>query len=74
MQHGIFGVVPLSHQGIGKDVPRAQHTPSWEIPMAKPYIRWVFVGKFSPRIPREHNKYHGYNTVIFTPLKVNIEN
>ena len=25
-------------QGIGKDVPRAQRTPSWEIPYYKPYI------------------------------------
>ena len=26
----------------------------------KPYITWVFMGKLSPRIPRESNKYHGY--------------
>ena len=32
----------------------------------KAYITWVFMGKLSPRIPREHNKYHGY-TVRGTP-------
>ncbi len=32
----------------------------------KPYSSWVFMGKLSPRIPREHNKYQGY-TVRGTP-------
>ena len=56
---------PNNH-GIGKDVPRSQRGP----PMGNPYISlilrgylWVFS---SPRIPREHNKYHGY-TVRGTP-------
>ena len=31
-------------QGIGKDVPRSERTPSWEIPNYKPYITWVFMG------------------------------
>ena len=32
------------YQGIGKDVPQTQRTPSWEIPVSKPYITWVFMG------------------------------
>ena len=32
----------------------------------KPYSSWVFMGKLSPRIPRERNKHHGY-TVRGTP-------
>ena len=43
---------------------RVQRTPNREIPM--PYNTWVFMGKLSPRIPREHNEYHGY-TVRGTP-------
>ncbi len=35
-------------QGIGKDVPRSQRTPSWEIPMTKPCITWVFMD-FNPQ-------------------------
>ena len=34
------------------DVPRAQRTPSWEIPINKPYSTWIFMDKLSPRIPR----------------------
>ena len=29
--------------------------------LSKPYSSWVFMGKLSPRIPREPNKYHGCN-------------
>ena len=36
---------------------------------SKPYITWVFMDKLSPRIPRKHNKYHGY-TVRGTPFPV----
>ncbi len=32
------------YQGIGKDVPRAQCTRSWEIPPKKTYFSWVFMG------------------------------
>ena len=38
----------------------------WEMPIYKPYIMWVFMGKLSPRIPREPNKYQGH-TVRGTP-------
>ena len=41
--------------------------PLWEIP--KPYSLWVLMGKLSPRIPREDNKYHGY-TIGGTPVLV----
>ena len=44
----------------GPNVPR--HGKS----LYKPYSSWVFMGKLSPRIPRENNKYHGY-TVRGTP-------
>ena len=43
--------------------------PYQRTPMRNPYlspITWVFMGKLSPRIPREHNKYYGY-TVRGTP-------
>ena len=33
----------------------------WEIPNYKPYSSRVFMGKLSPRIPRKHNKNHGYS-------------
>ncbi len=59
-----FFVVEI--QGSSLDVPRAQRTLSLEIPNYKPYSSWVFMGKLSPRIPKEHNKYHGY-TVRGTP-------
>ena len=42
------------------------NVPLSEIPKKKPYITWVFMGKLSPRIPREHNRSHGY-TVRGTP-------
>ena len=55
-------------QGIGKDVLRSQRITreNGKSLYYKPYITWVFMGKLSPRIPREHNKYHGY-TVRGTP-------
>ena len=44
--------------------------PYQRTPMGNPYVSpknsWVFMGKLSPRNPREHNKYHGY-TVRGTP-------
>ena len=59
-------------QGIGKDVgPRAQCGPqSWgksrnRSPITRGYL-WFTIPKKSPRIFREHNKYHGY-TVRGTP-------
>ena len=33
----------------------------------KPYITWVFMGKLSPRIPRESNKYHGSTRTYTRP-------
>ncbi len=36
----------LCDQGIGKDVPRAQRTPSWEIPNCKPYITGIYGSRF----------------------------
>ena len=32
------------YQGIGKDVPLSQRTPSWEIPIKALFSSWVFTG------------------------------
>ena len=52
-QEGIFVAwdVPLLVKGQ-LDIPRAQRTPSWEIPVNKPYNTWIFMDKLSARIPR----------------------
>ncbi len=46
------------------------NVPLWEIPYYKPYI----LGIQSPRIPREHNKYHGYTVrgTLNCPLNIYI--
>ena len=54
----------MEWKNIKKMAPH-QRTPMGN-PYYKPYSTWVFMGKLSPRIPREHNKYHGC-TVKGTP-------
>ena len=64
------GPLPVTyHQGIGRDVPRAQRTPSWEIPQKSPiypYNMWVCMGYYPQESLYKPYKYHGY-TVRGTP-------
>ena len=53
--------------------PGPQRTPSWEIPNYKPYI--VGIDRLlCPRIPIEHNKYHGSTRTLGVHVHFSLDN